>query len=161
METFYALLALYFVRGIHQSPVNSPHKGQWCRALMFSLICAWTTGSICLWFEMPWRSLWHHCNDCDYKRLDYYQQILISDKYEAISWRDLVAISQWVLELIIEFCETSLHRNHNFDEPIRSEIPKRHDSWAVMKFAKLWTGGGHTKVNVITFTLNLMTFGQM
>ena len=29
------------VRGIHRSPVNSPHKGQWCRALMFSLICAW------------------------------------------------------------------------------------------------------------------------
>ena len=33
-----------FVRGIHQSPVNSPHKGQWHRALMFSLICAWING---------------------------------------------------------------------------------------------------------------------
>ena len=31
-----------FVRGIHQSPVNSPHKGQWRGALMFSLVCAWT-----------------------------------------------------------------------------------------------------------------------
>ena len=30
-----------FVRGIHRSPVNSPHKGQWRRGLMFSLICAW------------------------------------------------------------------------------------------------------------------------
>ena len=29
-----------FVRGIHQSPVNSPHKGQWRGTLMFSLICA-------------------------------------------------------------------------------------------------------------------------
>ena len=29
-----------FVWGIHRSPVNSPHKGQWRRALMFSLICA-------------------------------------------------------------------------------------------------------------------------
>ena len=29
-----------FVRGIHRSPVNSPHKGQWHGALMFSLICA-------------------------------------------------------------------------------------------------------------------------
>ena len=28
--------------GIHRSPVNSPHKGQWRGALMFSLICAWT-----------------------------------------------------------------------------------------------------------------------
>ena len=33
-----------FVRRIQQSPLNSPHKGQWCRALMFSLICAWTNG---------------------------------------------------------------------------------------------------------------------
>ena len=29
-----------FVRGIHRSPVNSPHKGQWRGALMFSLIGA-------------------------------------------------------------------------------------------------------------------------
>ena len=31
-----------FVRGIHLSPVNSPQKGQWRGALMFSLIFAWT-----------------------------------------------------------------------------------------------------------------------
>ena len=29
------------VRGIHQSPVNSPHKEQWRGALMLCLICAW------------------------------------------------------------------------------------------------------------------------
>ena len=33
-----------FVRGIHRSTVNSPHKGQWRRALMFSLICVWING---------------------------------------------------------------------------------------------------------------------
>ena len=33
-----------FVRGIHRSPVNSPHKGQWRGALMFSLICIWING---------------------------------------------------------------------------------------------------------------------
>ena len=33
-----------FVRGIHRSPVNSPHKGQWRGALMFSLICIWIYG---------------------------------------------------------------------------------------------------------------------
>ena len=33
-----------FVQGIHRSPVNSPHKGQWRGALMFSLICTWTNG---------------------------------------------------------------------------------------------------------------------
>ena len=33
-----------FVRGIHRSPVNSPHKGQWRGALMFSLISARING---------------------------------------------------------------------------------------------------------------------
>ena len=33
-----------FGRGIRRSPVNSPHKGQWRRAVMFSLICAWING---------------------------------------------------------------------------------------------------------------------
>ena len=30
------------VWGIHRSPVNSPHKGQWRGTSMFSMICAWT-----------------------------------------------------------------------------------------------------------------------
>ena len=30
-----------FVLEIHRSPVNSPHKGKWRWALMFSLICTW------------------------------------------------------------------------------------------------------------------------
>ena len=33
-----------FARGIHRSPANSPHKGQWNGALMFSLICVWIQG---------------------------------------------------------------------------------------------------------------------
>ena len=35
-----------FGQEIHQSLVNSQHKGQWCRALIFSLICAWINGWI-------------------------------------------------------------------------------------------------------------------
>ena len=42
METFPRYWS--FVRGIHRSPVNSPHKGQWRGDLMFSLIRAWTNG---------------------------------------------------------------------------------------------------------------------
>ena len=38
MGTFSAWLAFWV--GIHRSPVNSQHKGQWRGALMFSLICA-------------------------------------------------------------------------------------------------------------------------
>ena len=42
METFSALVAL--CEGNHRSPVDSPHTGQRWRALMFTLICAWTNG---------------------------------------------------------------------------------------------------------------------
>ena len=31
-----------FVRGIHRSPMDSPHRGHQRRALMISLICVWT-----------------------------------------------------------------------------------------------------------------------
>ena len=31
-------------REIHRSPVNSTHKGQWCGALMYFLICVWING---------------------------------------------------------------------------------------------------------------------
>ena len=33
-----------FVRGIHRSAVNAPHKDQGRGALVFPLICAWTSG---------------------------------------------------------------------------------------------------------------------
>ena len=55
-----------FGRGIHRSPVNSPHKGQWRGALMFTLIRALNKQlSKQPWgwcFETPWRPLWRHCN---------------------------------------------------------------------------------------------------
>ena len=34
------------MQGIHLSPVDSPHKGQWCGAFVFSLICTLTNGWI-------------------------------------------------------------------------------------------------------------------
>ena len=64
METFSVLLA--FVRGIHRSPVNSPHKGQWRRSLMF----LWSVPEQRMskqsrrwWFETSSRPLWRHCNE--------------------------------------------------------------------------------------------------
>ena len=55
-----------FVRGIHRSPMNSPHKGQWRGSLMFSLICAlniqFSKRSWGWWVDMQSRSLWRHCN---------------------------------------------------------------------------------------------------
>ena len=60
-----------FVRGIHWWPVNSPHKGQWRWAVMFSLICLnkrLNKHSGNWWFETPSHILWRHCNEslfCD------------------------------------------------------------------------------------------------
>ena len=42
IETFSALLAI--CAGNSPVPVNSPHKGQWRGALMFTLICVWING---------------------------------------------------------------------------------------------------------------------
>ena len=33
-----------FARRIHWSPVNSPHRGHWRGALIFSMICVWING---------------------------------------------------------------------------------------------------------------------
>ena len=56
-----------FVRGIHRSLVNSLHKGQWRRALIFSLICALnkrlSKQAWDWWMETPSRPFWRHCNE--------------------------------------------------------------------------------------------------
>ena len=64
METVSALLA--FVRGIHRSPVNSPHKGQSTRSFdvfFYLLLNKWMSKqSWRRWLETPSRSLWCNCN---------------------------------------------------------------------------------------------------
>ena len=57
-----------FVRGIHRSPVNSPHKGQWRGALIFSLICAWINGWI---NNREAGDLRSHCAHCDVTIMSY------------------------------------------------------------------------------------------
>ena len=46
-----------FARGIHRWPVNSPSKGQWRGALMFSLIGAWING----WVNNREAGVLRHC----------------------------------------------------------------------------------------------------
>ena len=42
----------HFMKGIHRSPVDSPLKGQWRGAFMFSLTCAWTIGWVNIMYVM-------------------------------------------------------------------------------------------------------------
>ena len=80
------------VKGIHWSSVNSPHKGQWHEALMFSLSCAWTNG-------------WAHCRDAGdlrYHRAHYdvivmeatinylSQWLFVASPTENITWNKAV-----------------------------------------------------------------------
>ena len=84
-----------FVRGIHRLLVNSPQKGEWCGALMFSLICVWINGwvnnreagdlrrdrahyevIVMVWIVCPWyivKLSWH----CDAVRGPAYLSTLI------------------------------------------------------------------------------------
>ena len=89
-----------FVWGIHRSPVNSPHKGQWRGALMFSLICARINGwvntresddlrrcwahhdvTVMYWLLIHWptptnlRDLWSHVFCKDIRLLDSDSQL--------------------------------------------------------------------------------------
>ena len=64
-----------FVRGIHRSPVNSPHKGKWRGALVFSLICVWINGWI------------NNRQTGDLRRYPaHYDVILMKYEYDEYSW---------------------------------------------------------------------------
>ena len=75
-----------FVREIHRSPVNSPHKGQWRGALMLSIICAWING----WVNNHEvgdlrRHRAHHCDDL-IKRCYFFQPTSPVLSFHRRSW---------------------------------------------------------------------------
>ena len=76
---------LPFVRGIRRSPVNSPHKGQWREALMFSLICAWVNGWV---NNREAGNLRHHRAHFDVTAMIY------------MSWRHLIKCKTRILEIM-------------------------------------------------------------
>ena len=65
-----------FVRGIHWSPVNSPHKGQCRRALMFSLISVWINGWV------------HNRGAGDLRRNRAHYDVIVMRCLTAVSWYD-------------------------------------------------------------------------
>ena len=79
-----------FVRGIHRSPVNSPHKGQWRRALMFPLICAWINS---------WAN---NCETGDLRRHRTHYDVIVMGKTYIILWthKGITQLTLWQLTLI-------------------------------------------------------------
>ena len=67
------------VRGIHRSPVNSPHKGQWRGTLMFPLICVRING----WINNPEAGdLRRHHAHCDVIVMPGFKAIDDFERYE-------------------------------------------------------------------------------
>ena len=66
-----------FVRGIHRSSVNSPHKGQWRGALMFSLICVWINGWV------------NNRETCDLRRYRAHYDVIVMDPTTVPYCRDV------------------------------------------------------------------------
>ena len=75
-----------FVRGIHRSPVNSPHKGQWRGALMFSLICTWINGGVNN----------HEAGDLRRYRAHYDVSVMMILWFHHISWAALWIMVDWI-----------------------------------------------------------------
>ena len=65
-----------FMLGIHRSPVNSPHKGQWRGALMFSMICAWINGWVNNCEAGDLRRLWAHHDVTVLELFEFCQTVL-------------------------------------------------------------------------------------
>ena len=74
------------VRGIHRSPVNSPHKGQWRGALVFSLICARKNG----WANNKTPVIW-----------DSIAFIMTSLQWQLISENCIICINAWLMQTSI------------------------------------------------------------
>ena len=69
-----------FVRGIHRSPVNSPHKGQWRGALMFSLIFAWINDWVNKREAGDWRHHLAHYDVTVMIHIGFQKVIVVIDK---------------------------------------------------------------------------------
>ena len=81
-----------FVRGIHRSPVNSSHKGQWRGALMFSLICVWIND-------------WVNNREAgDFRRyLTHYDVIVMTNRNIWTWWLSLLIICKEISYRLISF----------------------------------------------------------
>ena len=122
-----------FVRGIHRSLVNSPHKGQWRGALMFSLICVW-------------RNDWeNNREDGDLRRYRAHYDVIIMISIHAT----IMAASRWIpvtkglapVPLSIfrsnsKFDENSECSSFEYTRPITTIFCTRHDSDTVVTCAK-------------------------
>ena len=102
-----------FVRGVHRSPVNFHHKGQWEGALMFSLICAQTNGwvnNLSIWHVIYLKTIkhWHMCGR---ETAHIIQRISDLPKAMFDAWNNPSNTTQ---NIHYCFCYMALSQNHMF-----------------------------------------------
>ena len=96
-----------FVWGIHRSPVNSLHKDQWRRVLMFSLICAWRN---CWVNAQEAGDLSHHAHyDITVMTLRPTQSCLVHSVLQVLGHLQLQCWSQ-SYNFILQWCSMTSHR---------------------------------------------------
>ena len=88
-----------FVRGIHRSPVNSPHKGHWRGALMFSLICTWINH-------------WVNNREADdLRRYRVHHDVIVMCIVYPIKYKHglvLLCLVVLLLSVVVDLCDTSM-----------------------------------------------------
>ena len=80
-----------FLRGIHRSPVNSPRKGQWRGALMFSLICVWINSWI------------NNCEAGDLRRYRAHYHVIVMG-FGKCSCDDTVLSTTYCISISLSHC---------------------------------------------------------
>ena len=102
-----------FVRGIHRSPVNSPHKGQWRGASMFSFIYVWINDRVNNREAGDWRHHHAHYDDTVMFFIWRKRPILLYNRYRSCPKSKLFKLNQpnearrneWHLALTFTSCK--------------------------------------------------------
>ena len=128
-----------FGRGIHRWPVNIPCKGQWCGALMFSLICSWINDWV------------NNCGAGDLKRhCAHYDVILIIEIHPHTQYH-----SCWCISYIAYFpiCQVTFDHIHlvGFLRNILTKDPRdwRLQKYIVWRVCRLIWGGWGCEVSCV------------
>ena len=127
-----------FVRGIHQLQVNSLHKGQWQRALVLSLICAWIN---CWVNNLEAGDLRHHCAHYDVTVI--YHAYLVFDLFGRVCeehWGGGVTATHLGLCSLEGGDEGRVEKGRFWEAETRSHI------------------SGHTKIGVLEFKAQKMSY---
>ena len=118
-----------FVRGIHRSPVDSPHKGQWCGALVFSLISTWKIG-------------WAKNRDAGDLRGHYDVTVISGDAFTIkwlqmsvnnLTWPTLRLVVKQFVQGVINGNINGLHHRHFMREIHRSLMHSPHKGLVMRK----------------------------